>query len=62
MGCLNEGETHIINESGDLCPNTKVCLSSTQFKINCGIYGKNLSSDTVYDPEYTLFCPEWMEY
>lgn len=55
MGCLNEGETHIINESGDLCPNTKVCLSSTQFKINCGIYGKNLSSDTVYDPEYIMY-------
>lgn len=52
---LNDGENHLITETGNVYPDSNVCLCSPNFIQNKGKYGGNYEFSDYYNPEYLIY-------
>lgn len=52
---LNDGENHLITETGNVYPDSNVCLCSPNFIQDKGNYGGNYEFSDYYNPEYLIY-------
>lgn len=52
---LNDGENHLITETGNVYPDSNVCLCSPNFIQDKGNYGGNYEFSDYYNPEYLMY-------
>lgn len=52
---LNDGENHLITETGNVYPDSNVCLCSPNFIQDKGNYGGNYEFSDYYNTEYLMY-------